>query len=202
MHDALLAFQPHALLTVFANDQPLVPLQDRLFLLTALERPDLIEVGLSRPGDAQRPLHAFLETTFATRTMDEWVAWFADKDVCFAPVLDMKEAVTQPHALARGRSCATSGTAAPGQPDPLRVRTRARKLEGSGARRARRVDLRKGKRHAAIADRRHVSHLAGRRVNTVCATTRHTPSPRPPLAILRSRPAPGPRGRQLLDRMT
>jgi crotonobetainyl-CoA:carnitine CoA-transferase CaiB-like acyl-CoA transferase len=131
MHDALLAFQPHATLTVFAHDAAPVPSQDRLFggsalyrlyrtndgrwitlggseekfvrnLLTALDRPDLIELGLAPPGNAQRRLHEFLERTFASRKLDEWVAWFADKDVCFAPVLDMKEAIAQPHAIERG----------------------------------------------------------------------------------------------------
>lgn len=131
MHDALLAFQPHAVLDVFANGRAPVPAQDRLLggsafyrpyrtrdgrwitlggseakfvrnLLAAFERPDLVDVGLAPPGDAQRPLHAFLEATFATRTMREWTDWFVDKDVCFAPVLDMKEAIGEPHVIERG----------------------------------------------------------------------------------------------------
>jgi crotonobetainyl-CoA:carnitine CoA-transferase CaiB-like acyl-CoA transferase len=45
---------------------------------------------------------AALRGVFATRTRDEWVAWFADKDVCFAPVLDLYEAWSQPQVAARG----------------------------------------------------------------------------------------------------
>ena len=47
-------------------------------------------------------IRAFLRTTFLLRTRDEWVAWFADKDVAFAPVLDFREALDAPHITARG----------------------------------------------------------------------------------------------------
>lgn len=71
-------------------------------LLTALERPDLIALGSEAPGEPQAPLIAFLRETFATRTRDEWIAWFADKDVAFSPVLDFREAFAQPHIAERG----------------------------------------------------------------------------------------------------
>jgi crotonobetainyl-CoA:carnitine CoA-transferase CaiB-like acyl-CoA transferase len=71
-------------------------------LLTALDRPDLIPLGAAPAGAPQAPLVAFLRDTFAERTRDEWVAWFADKDVAFAPVLDFREALDQPHVAARG----------------------------------------------------------------------------------------------------
>ena len=50
---------------------------------------------------SQAPLHAFLEETFAERTQAEWVDWFAGRDICFAPVLDLKEAFDDPHLAAR-----------------------------------------------------------------------------------------------------
>src|SRR5690606_27420579 len=53
------------------------------------------------PGPGQEPVKAFLRETFTTKTRDEWEAWFADKDVCFAPVLDLHEAFHQPHIAAR-----------------------------------------------------------------------------------------------------
>lgn len=71
-------------------------------LLNALDRPDLIPYGSAPAGEAQAPLTAFLRETFATRSRDEWVAWFADKDVAFAPVLDFREALDQPHIAERG----------------------------------------------------------------------------------------------------
>ncbi|MDQ1457790.1 MAG: alpha-methylacyl-CoA racemase [Actinomycetota bacterium] len=42
-----------------------------------------------------------LASLFRTRTRDEWVAFFAGTEVCFAPVLPMSEARTHPHNVAR-----------------------------------------------------------------------------------------------------
>ncbi len=69
-------------------------------MLTALERPDLIPHAARDAGD-QGELIAVLRGIFATRTRDEWVAWFADKDVAFAPVLDFREAFDEPHVSER-----------------------------------------------------------------------------------------------------
>jgi crotonobetainyl-CoA:carnitine CoA-transferase CaiB-like acyl-CoA transferase len=71
-------------------------------LLNALDRPDLIALAEQEAGPAQAPLIAFLRETFATKTRDEWVAWFGDKDVAFAPVLDFREALDEPHVAQRG----------------------------------------------------------------------------------------------------
>lgn len=71
-------------------------------LLTALGRADLIALGNVPAGKAQKPLRDFLAGTFASRTRDEWVCWFADKDVAFAPVHDFREALHQPHVAERG----------------------------------------------------------------------------------------------------
>jgi crotonobetainyl-CoA:carnitine CoA-transferase CaiB-like acyl-CoA transferase len=47
-------------------------------------------------------LRTFLKERFELRTRDEWVSWFADKDVAFAPVLDFREATSQPNVAERG----------------------------------------------------------------------------------------------------
>jgi CoA:oxalate CoA-transferase len=70
-------------------------------LLTALDRPDLIPHA-DRPAGEQADLIAFLKQTFATKSRDEWVGWFADKDVAFAPVLDFREVLDAPHITERG----------------------------------------------------------------------------------------------------
>lgn len=70
-------------------------------LLTALDREDLLPLA-EAPAGEQGPLIAFLRETFSTRTRDEWVDWFADKDVAFSPVLDFREALDQPHIAERG----------------------------------------------------------------------------------------------------
>jgi crotonobetainyl-CoA:carnitine CoA-transferase CaiB-like acyl-CoA transferase len=70
-------------------------------LLTALGRPDLI-AHAERPAGEQGELIAFLRETFATQTRGQWTSWFADKDVAFAPVLDFREALDEPHVAERG----------------------------------------------------------------------------------------------------
>lgn len=70
-------------------------------LLEALGRPDLLPLA-EAPAGEQGELIAFLRATFRTRTRAEWVEWFADKDVAFAPVLDFREAFDEPHIAERG----------------------------------------------------------------------------------------------------
>ena len=69
-------------------------------LLSALGRGDLLLFAEKEAGE-QEPLISFLRETFATKTRDEWVAWFADKDVAFSPVLDFREAFDEPHIAER-----------------------------------------------------------------------------------------------------
>lgn len=70
-------------------------------LLTALGREDLLPLA-EAPAGEQGELIEFLRQTLATRTRDEWVGWFADKDVAFSPVLDFAEALREPHVAERG----------------------------------------------------------------------------------------------------
>lgn len=70
-------------------------------LLEALGRPDLVPLA-EAPAGKQGALITFLKETFKTRTREEWVHWFADKDVAFAPVLDFREALDEPHIAERG----------------------------------------------------------------------------------------------------
>lgn len=70
-------------------------------LLTALDRTDLIAHAEREAGE-QGELIAFLRETFATKTRDQWISWFADKDVAFSPVLNFREALDEPHIAQRG----------------------------------------------------------------------------------------------------
>jgi crotonobetainyl-CoA:carnitine CoA-transferase CaiB-like acyl-CoA transferase len=70
-------------------------------LLTALGRPDLIELCELPPGRDQQPVRAFLEAAFKGRTQAEWVAWMADKDVAFAPVKTLCQALDDPQVRHR-----------------------------------------------------------------------------------------------------
>ncbi len=71
-------------------------------LLTALGRPDLIELCKLPPGRGQDPVRAFLTEAFRTRTRPEWTAFFKGMDVPFAPVQTLPEVLDDPHFRARG----------------------------------------------------------------------------------------------------
>ncbi len=130
MQDATMAWLPNVVGPVFAEDRAPRVKEERSFggsafygvyetsdakhvvlagseskfvttLLTALDRPDLIDLALSAPGPAQEPVRAFLAQTFRTRTRDGWEEWFRGMDVCFAPVLDLHEAFHRPQIASR-----------------------------------------------------------------------------------------------------
>ncbi|MEO1137570.1 MAG: CaiB/BaiF CoA-transferase family protein, partial [Pseudomonadota bacterium] len=61
-------------------------------LLDPLGRLDLLRFASLPPGSGQEPLRAFLRETFKQKSRDAWLDWFKDKDVAFAPVLNLKEA--------------------------------------------------------------------------------------------------------------
>jgi crotonobetainyl-CoA:carnitine CoA-transferase CaiB-like acyl-CoA transferase len=70
-------------------------------LLTALERPDLIDLCKLPAGRGQDPVRAFLNETFATRTLAEWELFLANLDICWAPVKGLAEAMQSEHLAAR-----------------------------------------------------------------------------------------------------
>jgi len=70
-------------------------------LLSALGRPDLIELCRLPPGPGQKPVRDFLEQRFKERTQGEWVAWMADKDVAFAPLKTLREGLDDPQVRHR-----------------------------------------------------------------------------------------------------
>lgn len=70
-------------------------------LLSALGRPDLIELCRLPPGTGQQPVREFLEATFKSRTQAEWSRWMADKDVAFAPVKTLREGLDDPQVRHR-----------------------------------------------------------------------------------------------------
>ena len=71
-------------------------------LLTALGRPDLIDLCKRPPGKPQDPVRDFLRETFATKTRNEWVSFFKGRDVPFAPVQTLPEVLDDPHFRERG----------------------------------------------------------------------------------------------------
>ncbi len=72
-------------------------------------RPDLVELQDAR-GESQVRLLDEVRTTVAARTLDEWVALFADVDVCLSPVNTVAEALADPHVAARHAVARSGGT--------------------------------------------------------------------------------------------
>lgn len=131
MFDAALGGLPNLLGPVFAEKRAPVPKQERTnggaafyhlyatrdgrhialggqetkfvrTLLGELGRLDLAPLAERGPGPHQRPLTEFLAGTFRERDQAEWIDWFRGRDICFAPVNDLREAASDPQARARG----------------------------------------------------------------------------------------------------
>lgn len=71
-------------------------------LLEPLGRADLVELCKLPPGPGQDPVREFLRDTFRTKTKAEWLAWFKGRDVAFAPLRTLPEALEDAHFKARG----------------------------------------------------------------------------------------------------
>jgi len=71
-------------------------------LLEPLGRSDLVELCKLPPGPGQDPVRAFLRETFRTKTKAEWVEWFRGRDIAFAPMRTLPEALEDAHFKARG----------------------------------------------------------------------------------------------------
>ena len=67
-------------------------------LLTALARPDLIPQALSESPADQAAVKAVLAAIFAAHSRRHWEGWFHGKDVAFAPVRSLAEALP-PHVI-------------------------------------------------------------------------------------------------------
>jgi crotonobetainyl-CoA:carnitine CoA-transferase CaiB-like acyl-CoA transferase len=131
MQDSLLSWAPNVLGPVFAEDRSPRPGLERTLgggafyriyetadgryislagqepkfvrnLLTEFDRMDLAELCERGPGAHQQPVIDFLADKFLQKTRDEWNTWFEGRDICYAPVLSLKEAHEDPHAQARG----------------------------------------------------------------------------------------------------
>jgi alpha-methylacyl-CoA racemase len=74
---------------------------------------DPAEVGAQNDPANWPGLRARFTAAFATRTRDEWVAHFAGRDACVAPVLTTEETLADPHLVARGTVVEVEGVPQP-----------------------------------------------------------------------------------------
>ncbi|MBS0274551.1 MAG: CoA transferase [Proteobacteria bacterium] len=130
MYDSLLAWTPNITGTVFADGRAPAPhamrnyggqAMNRVYetndgqyvvlagseakfcenLLSALGRPDFVELAKGEPGPSQAPLIAYFAETFASKSRAEWEAFLSPLDICWAPVRTLKDAFGDPHTQAR-----------------------------------------------------------------------------------------------------
>jgi crotonobetainyl-CoA:carnitine CoA-transferase CaiB-like acyl-CoA transferase len=71
-------------------------------LLGALGRSDLVGLCELPPGRGQDPVRAFLRDAFKGKTKAEWITWFKGRDIAFAPLRTLPEALEDPHFKSRG----------------------------------------------------------------------------------------------------
>ena len=131
MYDAAIAWTPNVLGPTFGENRPPRPKEMRSFggsaltnlyetadgeflafagpeikfatnLLTALGRPDLIDVAKVPPGPGQTELRTYFTETFKTKTLAEWKAFLEPIDCAWSWVRDLKEAFEDPYTAERG----------------------------------------------------------------------------------------------------
>ncbi len=112
--EGLPTFGDHACYNVYRTKD------DQLIALGALEekfwrgfcevigRPDLTARHMSEPVD-QSKLVDEVRAIFASRTRSEWLEQFGAHEVCLTPVNSPKDALADPHVVARGAVVAASG---------------------------------------------------------------------------------------------
>lgn len=71
-------------------------------LFEGLGRTDFIASVTGPAGEGHWPAIAFLRDTFRTRTREEWESWFQGRDICWSPVVSLKEAWQSKHVWERG----------------------------------------------------------------------------------------------------
>ncbi|MAA84250.1 MAG: CoA transferase, partial [Halieaceae bacterium] len=130
MFEAVLAASPNILGPVFGGNQPPERLEERTHggnamlniyetadqqyialgggehkfveaLFTGLERPEFIVSVTGPAGQGHWPAIEFLRDTFRTRSRNQWEHWFAGRDICWSPVVSLKEAWESEHVQAR-----------------------------------------------------------------------------------------------------
>jgi crotonobetainyl-CoA:carnitine CoA-transferase CaiB-like acyl-CoA transferase len=131
MQDCLMAWTPNVLGPVFAENRAAIVQHERSWggnafyriyqtacgahlalggaehkfvhnLLKHFDRLDLAHVIDAGPGPHQQPLVDFLTNIFASKSLSEWQIELATIDVCWSPVLNLKQAFDSDQVQARG----------------------------------------------------------------------------------------------------
>ena len=130
MQDSLLSWTANALGPTFGEKRPPEPKQERTWggaafyriyqtacgghltlggrelkfartFLASQDRLDLLPLVSGEPGPREDPVKRYLEELFASRTLAEWAEELDGLDICWAPVLNYREALDQAQPRAR-----------------------------------------------------------------------------------------------------
>jgi crotonobetainyl-CoA:carnitine CoA-transferase CaiB-like acyl-CoA transferase len=130
MHDSLTAWMANIVGPAFTEDREMDPKEERTFggyafynvyrcadgkyltmggseikfasnILTALGRPDLIDICKEPPGPVHDPVKAFLTETFASKPLAHWQQMLDGIDCCWAPVKGVREGLMSEQVKAR-----------------------------------------------------------------------------------------------------
>jgi len=101
------------------------PLENRFYgnLLDALGLAD-IDPAAQHDRSQWATVRQRIQAVFATRTRDEWCERLAGTQTCCTPILNLSEAATHPHNVARGTFVSVDGVTQPG-PAPRFSRTQS-----------------------------------------------------------------------------
>lgn len=105
-------------------------------LFEGLGRTDFITSVTGPAGEGHWPAIGFLREAFRERTRAEWEAWFEGRDICWSPVVSLKEAWQSEHVIERGMRFQDAegndhiGSAVRFSEEPAQIRTQ---LPGIGA---------------------------------------------------------------------
>ncbi|MEZ5500130.1 MAG: CaiB/BaiF CoA-transferase family protein [Steroidobacteraceae bacterium] len=163
MYDTLMAWTANVLGDVFAHRRPPVVKHERTFggsgfyniyetadgrhvvlgaqelkfvrnLLTEFDALEFVPLCERGPGAHQKPLIDFLRGKFRQRTQTEWIEWFQGRDISFAPVKNLREAMDDPQAQARAMHLLDEdgrehlGSAFKFRDEPAKLRLKAPKM--------------------------------------------------------------------------
>lgn len=127
-------------------------------LFEGLGREEFIAAVTGPAGEGHWPAIAFLRATFRERTRAEWATWFEGRDICWSPVLTLKDAWDADHVWERGMRFRDAdgndhiGSAIRFSQEPAQINT---KLPAVGAQTAKiigELDLTEAERKAILAE--------------------------------------------------
>jgi crotonobetainyl-CoA:carnitine CoA-transferase CaiB-like acyl-CoA transferase len=125
-------------------------------LFEGLGRTDFIASVTGPAGEGHWPAIGFLREAFRERTRAEWGAWFEGRDICWSPVVSLKEAWQSEHVIERGMRFQDTegndhiGSAVRFSEEPAQIRTQLPEIGANTAEIIAELDLTEADRGAIL----------------------------------------------------